>query len=134
MAFILAFERSHRVLAATATGVIATQDLLDLDTALIAFLAREEIADQSSIRGLYDFSKVAAIAVPQTKAAERGNRSAILRGQRVMVLSRTLACGVAETFVQSQRLAGDTLLSVVDSLDDAHALLGLNAPEFELVG
>lgn len=134
MAFILAFERSHRVLGATATGVIATQDLLDLDTALIAFLAREEMADQSSIRGLYDFSKVAAIAVPQTKAAERGNRSAILRGQRVMVLSRTLACGIVETFVQSQRLAGDNLLSVVDSLDDAHALLGLKAPHFELVG
>jgi len=36
--------------------------------------------------------------------------------------------------VQSQRLAGDNLLSVVDSLDDAHALLGLNAPHFELVG
>jgi hypothetical protein len=133
MTFILAFERAHRVLAATATGVIATQDLLDLDTALIAFLAREETAGEPSIRGLYDFSKVAAIAVPQTKAAERGNRSAILRGQRVMVQSRTLACGVVETFVQSQRQAGDTLLSLVDSLDEAHALLGLNAPHFELI-
>jgi len=134
MVFILAFERSHRVLGATATGVIATQDLLDLDAALITFLAQEETAGEPPIRGLYDFSKVAAIAVPQTKAAERGNRSAILRGRRVMVLSRTLACGIVETFVQSQRLAGDNLLSVVDSLDDAHALLGLNAPHFELVG
>jgi len=119
---------------AKAKGVIATQDLLDLAIALIAFLAREETADRPSIRGLYDFSEVAAIAVPQTKAAERGSLSAILRGQRVMVQSQTLACGVVETFVQSQRLAGDNHLVVVTSLDEANALLGLNAPNFEVVG
>jgi hypothetical protein len=70
MKFLLAFERTHRVLRAKAAGVIATQDLLDLDIALIAFLAREETAEGPSIRGLYDFSEVAAVAVPQTKAAE----------------------------------------------------------------
>ena len=134
MTFVLAFERRQRVLRAKAAGVVATQDLLDLDMALIAFLAREETADRPSIRGLYDFSEVAAIAVPQTGAAERGSRSAIVRGQRVMVQSRTLACSLVETFVQNQRLAGDNLLAVVDSLDQAHALLGLNVPHFEVVG
>jgi hypothetical protein len=134
MNFVLAFERTHRVLRAKAAGVVATQDLLDLDMALIAFLAREETADRPSIRGLYDFSEVAAIAVPQTKVAERGSRSAIVRGQRVIVQSRTLACSLVETFVQSQRLAGDNLLAVVDSPDHAYALLGLNAPHFEVVG
>ena len=134
MKFLLAFERRHRVLRAKAAGVIASQDLLDLDNASIAFLAREETPDRPSIRGLYDFSEVAAVAVPQTKAAERGSRSAIVRGQRVIVQSRTIACGIVETFVQSQRLAGDNLLAVVDSLDEAHALLGLNAPHFEVIG
>jgi hypothetical protein len=134
MNFFLAFERTHRVLRAKAAGVIATQDLLDLDVALIAFLAREEAADGPPIRGLYDFSEIAAIAVPQTMAAERGSRAAMLRGQRVMVQSQTLECSLVETFVQSQRLAGDNLLAVVDSLDEAHALLGLNAPHFEAVG
>ena len=134
MKFLLAFERRHRVLRAKAAGVIASQDLLDLDNASIAFLAREETADRPAIRGLYDFSEVAAVAVPQTKAAERGSRSAIVRGQRVMVKSRTIACGLVETFVQSQRLAGDNLLAVVDSLDEAHALLGLSAPHFEVIG
>jgi hypothetical protein len=114
--------------------VIATQDLLELDIALIAFLAREETADRPLIRGLYDFSEVAAFAVPQTKAAERGNRSAIGRGQRVMVKSRTTVCSLVEAFVQSQRLAGDNYLTVVDSLDEAHALLGLIAPLFEVIG
>ena len=134
MKFLLAFERRHRVLRAKAAGVIASQDLLDLDNASIAFLAREETADRQAIRGLYDFSEVAAVAVPQTKAAERGSRSAIVRGLRVMVKSRMIACGLVETFVQSQRLAGDNLLAVVDSLDEAHALLGLNAPHFEVIG
>jgi hypothetical protein len=134
MTFLLAFERTHRVLKAKAEGVIATQDLLDLDIALIAFLAREETAGRPSIRGLYDFSEVAAIAVPQTKAAERGSLSAILRGRRVMVQSQTLACSIVETFVQSRRLAGDNHLVVVNSLDEANALLGLNAPNFEVIG
>jgi hypothetical protein len=133
MKFLLTFERRHRVLRAKAAGVIATQDLLDLDFALIAFLAREETADRPLIRGLYDFSEIAAIAVPQTKAAERGNRSSIVRGQRVLVQSTT-ACSLVETFVQSQRLAGDNLLAVVDSIDEAHALLGLNGPLFEVIG
>jgi hypothetical protein len=42
MAFLLSLERTHRVVRATAAEVIGTQDLLDLDIGLIAFLAREE--------------------------------------------------------------------------------------------
>jgi hypothetical protein len=134
MKFVLTFERRHRVLKAKAAGVVATQDLLDLDIALISFLAREETADTPSIRGLYDFSEIAAIAVPQTKAAERGSRSSIVRGQRVLVQSQATACSLVEAFVQSHRLAGDYRLTVVDSLDEAHALLGLNVPFFEVIG
>jgi len=132
MKFSLAFERTHRVLRARATGVIATQDLVDLDIASISFLAREERPNGPPIRALYDFSEIAAIAVPQTKAAARGSRLAIVRGQRVMVQSRTLACGIVQTFVKTQRLAGNKL-AVVDSLDEAHALLGLSAPHFEAI-
>src|SRR5271163_1016492 len=112
MTFLLSFERTHRVLKAKAAGVIATQDLLDLDRESIAFLAREETADRPVIRALYDFSEVAALAVPQTIAAERGGRPAIVRGQKVMVPSLTSACSIVETFVQSQRLTGDNHLAV----------------------
>ena len=131
MTFLLSFERSHRVLRAKAKGVIATQDLLDLDGELIAFLAREETSDLPAIRGLYDFSNVAAFAIPQTKAAERGSRPAIMRGRRVMVPSQTMACGLLETFTQGQRQAGDTRLSVVNSVTEARALLGMTTPCFE---
>jgi hypothetical protein len=52
MGFVLAFERTHRVLRVKAVGVIATQDLMDLDLALISFLAHEERAEGPPIRGL----------------------------------------------------------------------------------
>ena len=131
MAFVLAFERSHRVLRAKAGGVIATQDLLDLDAELIALLAREEGPDLPPVRGLYDFSEVAAFAIPQTKAAERGNRPAIMRGQRVMVQSQASGCSLLETFAQGQRQAGNSHLAVVNSVSEAHALLGLAEPQFQ---
>src|SRR5258708_33925379 len=111
MTFLLAFERSHRVLRAKADGVIATQDLLDLEAELIAFLAREEGSDLPPIRGLYDFSEVAAFAIPQTKAAERGTRQSILRGQRVMVQAQASGCSPMETSTQGQRQGASTPLA-----------------------
>ena len=134
MVFLLAFERTHRVLRATAKGVIATEDLEALDIASIALLSREGMGNGPPIRGLYDFSGAAAITVPQTKAAARGSRAAIVRGQRVLVQSQAIIGCVVETFAQSQRLAGDNFLTVVDSIEEAHALLGLNAPNFEAIG
>jgi hypothetical protein len=133
MAFQLAFERRHRVIKAKAAGVLATQDLFDLDMALVAFLAREMIMDTTSLRCLYDFSEITAVAVPQTKAEERGSLPAIVRGHRVMVLSRTLACSLVDSFVQGQRRAGHHQLTIVGSLEEAHALLGFNAPQFEAI-
>jgi prophage DNA circulation protein len=71
MTFILAIERKHRVLRAKATGIIASQDLVDLDNASIAILSRDEAVEGAPYRGLYDFSELAA--VPQTTAAARGS-------------------------------------------------------------
>lgn len=133
MAFQLAFERIHQVLKIKASGVLATQHFLDLDMALIAFLAREMIADKASFRCLYDFSEITAVAVPQTKAEARGRLPAIIRGQRVIVLPRTIASSFVDSFVQSQIRAGHYKLRVVGSLEEAYALLGLNAPQFDAI-
>ena len=54
-----------------------------------------------------------------------------MRGQRVMVPSQTMACSLLETFTQGQRQAGNAHLTVVDSVPEAHALLGMTAPHFE---
>jgi hypothetical protein len=133
MTFQLAFEHAHRVIKATAVGVIATQHLLDLDRALIAFLSREMLTDTASLRVLYDFSEITAIAVPQTMVEERGSLPAIVRGQRVMVQSRAVPCNLVQSFIQSQRRAGNHQLTVVASLEEAHALLGLKAPQFDAI-
>jgi hypothetical protein len=132
MTFTLAVERKHRVLRARATGIVSSQDLLD--NASIAFLAGERGTKGPPYRGLYDFSCVIAVAVPQSKAAERGSRRAIVRGQRVMVQSRAISCNVVEAFVQSQKLVGDNRIAVVDSVEEAYALLDLDSPNFEVVG
>ncbi|MBS0548686.1 MAG: hypothetical protein JSR24_13110 [Proteobacteria bacterium] len=119
------------MLKAKAVGVIATQDLLDLDLELVSFLSREERPAGPPIRGLYDFSEVAALAVPQSRAAERGNRPSILRGQRVMVQSQASGCSLVDAFAHSQRQAGIAGLSIVNSLDEAHALLGMDGARYE---
>ena len=134
MTFLLAVERKHRVLKAKAIGVIASQDLIDLDMSSIGVLSREESADRPLYRALYDFSEVAGIAVPKTRAAARGSQSPVIRGLRVMVQSGAIDCSVVETLVHSQRLAGDNRLMVVDSLVEAYALLGLYSPNFEAIG
>jgi hypothetical protein len=133
MAFQLAFERKHQMLSIKAAGVLATQHFLELDMALIAFLAREMIADKASLRCLYDFTEITAVAVPQIKAEARGRLPAIIRGQRVIVLPRTIECSFVDSFVQSQRRAGHHKLTVVGSLEEAYALLGLNAPQFDAI-
>jgi hypothetical protein len=130
----MTFSLAVRVLWAKATGIIVSQDLVDLDHASIAILSRDEDTNRTPYRGLYDFSEVAAVAVPQTKAAARGSLSAIVPGQRVMVQSRAASCSVVEAFVQSQKLAGENRLVVVDSVDEAYVLLDLEEPKFEAVG
>jgi hypothetical protein len=134
MAFQLSFERTYRVVRATASGVIGTHELVDLDKELVTLLAREEAANGPPIRGLFDFSEVTALTVPEAMAAQRGTRPAIVRGQRVMVPSRTTACSLVETFVQSQNSVGANQWVVVQSLDEAHSLLGLDTPCFEAIG
>jgi hypothetical protein len=131
MAFVLSFERLHRVVKATAVGVIATQDLLDLDLQLIAFLANEERAGGPPIRAVFDFTDVAALAVPETMAVQRASQPAVVRGQRVIVQSNTASCGLVQTLVQSQVSAGASQFAVVDSLDEAHAFLGMDAQQYE---
>lgn len=134
MAFLLSFERTHRVVRATASGVVATQHLLDLDLALVTFLAREEAGGKPPIRGLFDFSQAVALAVPEAIAAHRASRPAIVRGQRVMVTSHRASCSLVECFVRSESLAGGNPLAVVGSIHEAHALLGMKEADYEAVG
>ena len=51
-----------------------------------------------------------------------------------MVPSRTAACSLVQTLVHGQRLVGVNQMAVVESLDEAHALLGMDAQHYEDIG
>jgi hypothetical protein len=51
-----------------------------------------------------------------------------------MVQAQATGCSLMETFTQGQRQVGDNHLAVVNSIDEAHALLGLDTPHFEDIG
>jgi hypothetical protein len=129
--FTLSFERSHQVLMVRVGGIFASNDMTELDDAVIRFLSRQH--DDASVRGLYDFTEVQAIAVPASKFAERGLRPPIVRGLRILVAPAGASEGFGRSFGNQQRTAGNSEPVVVATLAEAYALLGLDNPYFEAV-
>ena len=121
----LAFERRHRVLRITVSGIFASEDLDELDNAVIAFVARHGQA-----RGIIDCTDAEAFAVPESRLAQRVQQPPILQQEKVIVAARVAGAG-ARTYGLLQRDAGRKEAAVVDTLDEAYALLGLKNPRFE---
>jgi len=71
--------------------------------------------------------------VPQTRLLQRAQQPAIMRGQRVIVASRVLGGEGARAYGRYQREAGEKEAAVVDTLEAAYGLLGLDNPRFEPV-
>jgi len=124
----LAFDRKHRVLRVTISGIFASEDMEELDRVVIGFVARE-----GQVRGIFDYTDVEAFAVPESRLAQRAQQPSILREQRVVVASRVGGGEGARTYGRYQRDAGQKQATIVGSLDGAYALLGLNKPRFEPV-
>jgi hypothetical protein len=125
--FTLAFERTHRVLLVRFVGIFTSEDIVQLDRAVIEF-----VAQAGPVRGLMDFTGIEAFAVPHTLLAERGGLAAIVPGQeRVIVMPNTELYEVARAYASQQRDVGNLEPRVVMSLWDAYRLLGLDQPDFE---
>ena len=124
----LAYDRTHRVLRVTISGIFASQDMEELDHVVIEFVAR-----QGQVRCIYDYTDVEALAVPESLMARRAQRPLIVREQRVIVASRIASGEAARLYVRYEREAGQKEAAVVDSLDAAYALLRLKNPRFEPV-
>jgi hypothetical protein len=129
--FTLSFEASHLVLMARIGGVFASNDMAELDAAVIRFLSRQR--DDAGVRGLYDFTDVQAIAVPASKFAERGQQPPIVRGLRILVAPAGANEGFGRSFGSQQRAAGNRQPVIVATLAEAYALLELKDPHFEPV-
>lgn len=123
----LAFDRQNRVLRVTVSGIFGSEDMDELDNAVIEFVARHGQA-----RGIFDYSDVEAIAVPDSRLAQRAQQPSAMQ-HRVVVASRVMAGERARTYARYRREAGQKQAAIVGNLDEAYALLGLRNPRFEPV-
>jgi hypothetical protein len=123
----LAFDRKNRVLQVTVSGIFGSEDLDELDNAVIEFVARH-----GSVRGIFDYSNVDAIAVPDSRLAQRAQQPEAIE-QRVVVVSRVMRGERARTYARYRREASNTHPVIVDSLAEAYDFLGLRNPRFEAV-
>lgn len=123
----LAFDRKSRVLQITVSGIFASEDMDELDNAVIEFVARH-----GSVRGIFDYSDVEAIAVPDSRLAERAQQPQVIE-ERVVVASRAMKGERARTYASYRREAGQRQAVIVDSLGEAYAFLDLRNPRFEPV-
>jgi hypothetical protein len=123
----LAFDRRHRVLRITVSGIFSSEDMEEMDNATVEFVARH-----GQVRGIFDYTEVAAFAVPDSRLAERAQQPSAIQ-QRVVVASRVSGGERARTYARYRREAGQREATIVGSLDEAYALLGLRNPRFEPV-
>ena len=116
------------------SGVLSSEDIAEHDRAVLLFLAGL-FASERQVRGLYDFSEVEALAVPTSKITQRGQRPAIIDGERVVVAPPGAAGAEwAALLADQRRAAGLREPTIVATLEEAYRLLGLDNPQFDLVG
>src|ERR1700748_3874758 len=113
----LAFDRKNRVLQVTISGICAAEDLDELDNAVVEFVARH-----GPVRGIFDYSEVDAIAVPDSRLAERAQQPEAIE-QRVGVASRAMGGECARTYARYRREASQKHSTIVSSLAEAYAFL-----------
>jgi hypothetical protein len=113
--FTLEYERRHYVLRARFIGVYSSQDIADLDAALLGLAARHGPAHV-----IRDFSAFEGVAVPASKIVQRGQRPSIIPG-------------VASIYGVQQTLTGRDPPKVVSTLDEALHELNITDANFEKV-
>jgi hypothetical protein len=129
----LFYERRYNVIMTRVSGVLSSEDLDAHDLAVLLFLAGLFAADQP-VRGLYDFSGVEALAVPISRINQRGQLPAIIGGDRVVVAPPGAAGAEwALRLGEQRRSAGLRLATIVETLEEAYRVLGLDDPHFDLV-
>jgi hypothetical protein len=124
---ILAYDRRYRVLRVTVSDIFSSEDMEEMDTAMVQFVARH-----GPVRGIFDYTDVVAFAVPDSRLAERAQQPSAIQ-QRIVVASRVSGGERARTYGRYRREAGQREATIVGSLDEAYALLGLRNPRFEPV-
>ena len=123
----LAFDRKHRVLLATVSGIFTSDDLDEFDREMLGFVARE-----GCVGAIIDYTHVQAMAVPETRLRHRAQQPLFLP-DRILVAPSDLG-DMARAYAVQQREAGKKEPIVVETIEEALALLGLGNPRFEPIG
>ena len=118
--FAIFYAHRHRVLMVRITGVLSSEDIDTHDRVVLRFLAGKE-----DVRAIYDLSGVETLAIPASKIAQRGQRPAIVSGQRIVVSSSTGGAEFVRIIADEQRTAGLAEPTVVPTLEQAYAQMGL---------
>jgi len=128
--FSLAYDKGHKVLQARFEGVLSSQDIEELDRAVIAFTARE-----GPTHGLVDFSAVELVAMPASMLTQRSQQPPFSPGhKRVFVVPGSAGHDFARTFASQQAAIGGGGVDIVSTLEEAYRLLRLpREPHFEPV-
>jgi hypothetical protein len=127
--FSLAYDKGHKVLRARFEGVLSSQDIEELDRAVIAFTARE-----GPTHGLVDFSAVDLVAMPATMLAKRSQQPPFSPGYKRVFVVSPQALELARTFAGQQAAAGMGSVDIVTTLAEAYRILRLpKVPRFEPV-
>ena len=120
--FTLAFEHTHRVLLTRFTGWLSSEDIVQLDRAVVAFVVRA-----GPVRGLLDFSGIEGITAPPPFFAVRGQSPQIApRKRRVIVAPHRELYDLARAFAAQQREWGQCRAT---SRDLASGCLSAASPE-----
>lgn len=129
--FTLLLDRPHRVLMARLSGICSSEDLQEMDVAQIRYLSQDP--DPDTVRAIYDYHLVDAMAAPRTRIAERAAQPPVIRGPRVLVAYPTAPHDFGVTFNRIQIERFKHGIAVVRTLPEAFALLGLDKPDFQPV-
>jgi hypothetical protein len=127
----LSYDRVHNVLWARFSGVLSSQDIEEVDRAVMAFTARE-----GPSHGLLDFSAVDAVSMPLSRLVKRSQQPPFSPGfRRVCVAEGPQALELARTFASEQAQSGSGGVQIVATLAEAYAYLRIGkTPRFEPVG
>jgi len=127
--FRLAFEDKYRVFLARFAGIYVSEDVTDLYRVLTSF-----VAEHGPVHGLFDYTEVEAVAVPQSLIAHHASIPPISPGyERVFVTPLRELYELARAYAVQQRELGNKEPRIVTSMWDAYRLLGLDRPNFRQI-
>jgi hypothetical protein len=127
--FTLSLERLHRVLRLKFTGLLTNDDLDRIDPTLVRVAGAEDAGPD--MRCLFDLTGIEALAVPQSRFAERAAKPAIGGMLRVVVAPPWAGEDFGSSYRSARSLWSHAQPIVVATTAEAYRLLDIVAPRFE---